>query len=151
MPVTVRDLGGPPKGPPDLSLLFAGLFLLFILFLGARALIFGLASSSPTVATTAVATVAPQASIATMAELAPTVATMAELAPTATVTAPTPAPTAPGCPDAIALPEGAPVGWVGRAAGCPAVALANLGGAHRWVLRGDLSDDIFEQLPEIQP
>lgn len=148
MPVTARDLGGPPKGPPDLNLLLAGVFIFFLLFLGVRVILAALWSSP-----------APAAAVAAPTALAPLViitptpaASTPEPAPSATaVPEPTPASLIPGCPKAIALPEGASVGWVGRAAGCPDVALANLGAAQRWVLRGDLSDEIFDQLPEVQP
>jgi hypothetical protein len=95
----------------------------------------------------ATATVIPPATAAPILAAPPT--------PEPTLVPLTPAPAAPtagdACPDALAPPAGARVGWLARAAGCPDIALANLDGVRQWVRRDALSDDIYGQLPEIEP
>jgi hypothetical protein len=72
--------------------------------------------------------------------------------PSAAPAAPAPVEAAPGCPAAEVLPAGASAGWLARAASCPHLVLANVRGVRKWVQRpDDLSDDIFQQLPEVAP
>jgi predicted lipid-binding transport protein (Tim44 family) len=102
--------------------------------------------------------------LATVGAVAPKPPPRAQEAPaaTATPTAEAPAPAAPeldpataaagnACPEGVTPPDGVPVGWLARVAGCSDIALATLDGVRQWVRRDRLDDDIYYQLPEVTP
>jgi hypothetical protein len=56
------------------------------------------------------------------------------------------------CPEAITLDAGQRAGWLARVAGCPEIAMATVDGSRQWVIRTNrLSDDVYNQLPEVSP
>lgn len=130
---------GERPAPPRVNLI-AGVLFALILGLGVYAVLAGgLSSGAP-------ATVA-----GASAPLALPINTATPPAPPATpASVAAPAPALPGCPDAAPVPDGARVGWRGRAAGCPDVLYASIGGAGRWVRRpAGFPESLYAQLPEL--
>ena len=143
MPVTSRELP-PPATPPPLNI-GALIILAIIVLLALVSLAAGALSSGAPAAPAATAT---PAAGATLAPLAVITATPAPEQPT---TAPTIAPTlTPNCPVAELPPEGARIGWLARAAGCPEVLWARVNGRGQWTRRPPtLPDAVYSQLPEL--
>jgi hypothetical protein len=155
MPVSGRWLDEPPPRPPIRKYTVIGISLLLIV-LAARVLILGIIAPSSAV-------VAPAPATATLrADSLPAVATphpaaqntaVAAVAPSATpTTTPSATPTAlpANCPPAASVPEGARVGWLARASGCPDVLYASVGGVRQWVRRPDgFPEALLSQLPEL--
>lgn len=98
------------------------------------------------------------ATVSAVAPMPPPRPQEAPATPTAVVPTPAtpeldPATAAPGgaCPEGVMPPDGVPVGWLARVAGCSNIALATLDGVRQWVRRDRLDDDIYNQLPEVVP
>ncbi len=156
MPVTSRWLDEPPPPRPGLAVrVIAGAVIGLIVILTVRIAVLAVfppSASRPT----------PTAPAPTRAPLPALVPAEAPAPPQQAATptptpapAPAPAPAAPtigdACPPAVTPPDGARVGWLARAAGCPDIALGNLDGVRQWVRRDRLSDDVYNQLPEVEP
>lgn len=149
------DSNGNRTPPPPWSesrYWIAGAVALAILILALRSLFPpaapGAVDTTPTLAPTA----APSTAMAPL-ELAPL--TPGPTAPAAAPPAPLPAPTTPAtadCPAGGVLAVGERAGWLARAANCPQLVLANVAGERRWVKRpAELADDLYNQLPEVEP
>lgn len=153
MPVTSRWLDDPPPPQTGLALrILAGVVLTLIAVLVVRVIVLALIPQAPPSIAATAAPVAP-AEAATTAPAPAALPAPARPGPTPTPTAAAPAEPTIGeaCPPAITPPAGARVGWLARAAGCPNIALANLDGVRQWVRRDRLSDDVYNQLPEVEP
>jgi hypothetical protein len=125
---------------------FAGVMLLLLLILGARSCV--AESQRPTAAITPTAEQAVAATVAPLQLPTSTPVTGVEQ-PTAGAIA---APTATRCPPGSPLEASASPGWLGRAAGCPELLFALVNGEQRWVQRpAGFPDDLYRQLPELQP
>jgi hypothetical protein len=151
MPVTSQWLDEPPERPQLPRNIIAGIIAAVLVLLTVRVIAVSVAPMpAPATATPASAT----APATAPAQAGPTPAATALPALTSTPTS-TPAPAQPtagdACPDAAEPPSGARIGWLARAAGCPDIALATLNGTRQWVRRAVLPDDLYNQLPEVEP